>query len=156
MHEFKEFGIRVYGLLLNEKDELLLSHESIGNFSFTKLPGGGLKFGEDPVNCLKREIKEELHLETEIQELLHVSDHVIPNRFIQGQQVITIYYLIKLDQKATSFVNLNPEIHESLNTENIIRREWKPIKELKKSDFTFPAEKRLLEVLRIKWKEKFN
>ena len=34
------FTIRVYGIILNEKDEVLLSDESYLGHRFTKFPGG--------------------------------------------------------------------------------------------------------------------
>ena len=57
------FTIRVYGILLNERQEVLLSDESYMGYRFTKFPGGGLEYGEGTVDCLKREIREETGLE---------------------------------------------------------------------------------------------
>jgi hypothetical protein len=35
-------NIRVYGLLINQQNEILLVDEQIDDFKFTKFPGGGL------------------------------------------------------------------------------------------------------------------
>jgi hypothetical protein len=40
------FNVRVYGLLLDPQNRLLVSDEYIKGEFFTKLPGGGLEFGE--------------------------------------------------------------------------------------------------------------
>ena len=42
----KNFNVRVYGLLINTKNEILVSDERRAGISFTKFPGGGLVFGE--------------------------------------------------------------------------------------------------------------
>jgi hypothetical protein len=50
------FNVRVYGLLFDEKNRLLVSDEFIRGNYFTKLPGGGLEFGEGTRDCLKERI----------------------------------------------------------------------------------------------------
>ena len=58
------FNVRVYGVLLDKANRLLVSDEFIRGNYFTKLPGGGLEFGEGTRDCLKRELKEELGIDT--------------------------------------------------------------------------------------------
>ncbi|MCR6718969.1 MAG: hypothetical protein NVV59_01490 [Chitinophagaceae bacterium] len=41
--------IRVYGLLINEKKQVLVSDEYIRGSYYTKFPGGGLEPGKEPV-----------------------------------------------------------------------------------------------------------
>ena len=57
----KRFNVRVYGILINESDELLVSDELIKGIQFTKFPGGGLEWGEGIQSCLEREFMEELN-----------------------------------------------------------------------------------------------
>jgi hypothetical protein len=45
MSNIDRFNIRVYGILINPNDEVLLIHERMGDFEFTKFPGGGMEFG---------------------------------------------------------------------------------------------------------------
>ena len=49
----KRFNIRVYGILINDRNELLVSDELIKGLQFTKFPGGGLEWGEGTMDCLK-------------------------------------------------------------------------------------------------------
>ena len=49
------FNVRVYGLLINDKNEILISDEQEYGTRFTKFPGGGLEFGEGLIDGLKRE-----------------------------------------------------------------------------------------------------
>lgn len=60
------FTIRVYGIILNENEEVLLSDESYMGHRFTKFPGGGLEYGEGTIDCLKREMREETGCEVEV------------------------------------------------------------------------------------------
>ena len=53
------FNLRVYGILINEQNQLLVSDEYIRGMKITKFPGGGLEFGEGTRDCLKREFLEE-------------------------------------------------------------------------------------------------
>ena len=40
------FNLRVYGILLGENKQVLVSDEFIRGSYYTKFPGGGLEFGE--------------------------------------------------------------------------------------------------------------
>ena len=40
------FNIRVYGILINDKKQVLVSDEFIRGGYYTKFPGGGLELGE--------------------------------------------------------------------------------------------------------------
>ncbi len=87
------FTIRIYGILINEKKQVLVSDEYIrGNF-YTKFPGGGLEFGEGTRDCLKREFKEEMNLEVEIGDHLYTTDFFQLSAFRPDQQIVSIYYM---------------------------------------------------------------
>ena len=68
------FNLRVYGILINEKNEVLVSDEFIRGSYITKFPGGGLEFGEGTRDCLKREFMEEMELTVEVGEHLYTTD----------------------------------------------------------------------------------
>ena len=53
------FNIRVYGILINDQNQVLVSDELIRGKHYTKFPGGGLEYGEGTRDCLKREFLEE-------------------------------------------------------------------------------------------------
>ena len=53
------FTIRVYGILVNQEKQVLVSDEKIRGEYYTKFPGGGMEFGEGTRDCLKREFMEE-------------------------------------------------------------------------------------------------
>jgi len=89
------FNVRVYGILINDKKQVLVSDEFIRGNYFTKFPGGGLEFGEGTRDCLKREFKEEMDLEVEIGEHIYTTDFFQMSAFNPEQQIISIYYFAK-------------------------------------------------------------
>jgi 8-oxo-dGTP diphosphatase len=89
------FNLRVYGILINENKQVLVSDEFIRGNYYTKFPGGGLEFGEGTRDCLKREFKEELDLLVEIGEHIYTTDFFQMSAFNPQHQIISIYYLAK-------------------------------------------------------------
>lgn len=88
------FNIRVYGILVNEKKQVLVSDEFIRGNYYTKFPGGGLEFGEGTRDCLKREFKEEMDLDVEVGEHLYTTDFFQLSAFNPEHQIVSIYYLV--------------------------------------------------------------
>jgi 8-oxo-dGTP diphosphatase len=89
------FNIRVYGILINNENQVLVSDEYIRGEYYTKFPGGGLEFGEGTRECLKREFKEEMELKVEIGDHLYTTDFFQMSAFNPEHQIISIYYYAK-------------------------------------------------------------
>jgi ADP-ribose pyrophosphatase YjhB (NUDIX family) len=85
------FNVRVYGILLVD-DCVVVTDEITRGGKFTKLPGGGLEFGEGTRDCLKREFLEEMDLEVEIGDHIYTTDFFQMSAFNKEQQIISIYY----------------------------------------------------------------
>ena len=88
------FNVRVYGILVNKQNEVLISDEQLGNFAFTKFPGGGLEYGEGIIDALKREFIEECNLEIDVIRHLYTTDFFEKSSF-NDSQIISIYYLVR-------------------------------------------------------------
>src|ERR1700743_2666510 len=88
------FNVRVYGLLINESNEILISDEQEYGMHFTKFPGGGLELGEGLIDGLKREVVEECNAEVEVLEHFYTTDFFVKSAF-NNSQVISVYYLVK-------------------------------------------------------------
>ncbi|MBS1654421.1 MAG: NUDIX domain-containing protein [Bacteroidetes bacterium] len=84
--------VRVYGILINDKKQVLVSDEFIRGDYFTKFPGGGLEFGEGTRDCLKREFKEEMDLEVKVGDHIYTTDYFQMSAFRADQQILSIYY----------------------------------------------------------------
>ena len=87
--------IRVYGILINEKKEVLVSDEYIRGSYYTKFPGGGLEVGEGTRDCLKREFKEEMDLEVLVGEHIYTTDFFVKSTFNTAHQILSIYYFVE-------------------------------------------------------------
>jgi len=89
------FNIRVYGMLINEKKQVLVSDEFIRGNYYTKFCGGGLEKGEGTIDCLKREFMEEMNLKVEVTSHLYTTDFYQQSAFNPSHQIISIYYYVK-------------------------------------------------------------
>lgn len=86
------FNVRVYGILINEQNQVLVSDEYIRGDYITKFPGGGLEFGEGTRDCLKREFQEEMSLDVRVGDHLYTTDFFQMSAFNPAHQIISIYY----------------------------------------------------------------
>jgi 8-oxo-dGTP diphosphatase len=66
----EEINIRCRGIIVHDGKLLLVRH--VGGKDFYAFPGGHLDFGEDPQECIRRELIEELGVEPHIGRLLYV------------------------------------------------------------------------------------
>ncbi|WP_346859549.1 NUDIX domain-containing protein [uncultured Draconibacterium sp.] len=146
------FTIRIYGLVVNQQQELLISDEYVLETKMTKFPGGGLEFGEGPIDCLIREFKEECNGQ-EIENLRHfyTTDFYQKALFYQNTQLLSIYYLVDLKAPLKFKISEQPFDFEIVNNWGQSFR-WLKIKDIKESDFTFPIDKFVVNKL----KQTFN
>jgi len=86
--------VRIYGILLNDKNQILVSDEYIRGGYYTKFPGGGLEEGEGTRDCLKREFKEEMELDVEVGDHIYTTDYYQKSAFNPNDQIISIYYFV--------------------------------------------------------------
>ena len=96
------FTIRVYGILINEKKQVLVSDEFIRGDYYTKFPGGGLELGEGTRDCLKREFKEEMNLDVLVEDHIYTTDYFQMSAFNPADQIISIYYFVKAPEDITA------------------------------------------------------
>ena len=89
------FNLRVYGILVNEQQQVLVADEYIRGGYYTKFPGGGLEFGEGTRDCLKREFMEEMNLRVAILDHIYTTDYFQMSAFNPSHQIISIYYFVK-------------------------------------------------------------
>lgn len=89
------FNIRVYGIYINEKNEILISDEYIYKKYVTKFPGGGLIHGEGIKDGLLREMVEETGQSFTILQHFYTTDFFVQSAFNPMHQVVSIYYLVK-------------------------------------------------------------
>ncbi|WP_319502105.1 NUDIX domain-containing protein [uncultured Draconibacterium sp.] len=143
-----QFIIRVYGLVINEKKEILLSDEFVLSTKMTKFPGGGLEFGEGLMDGLKREFIEECNGQ-EIENIRHfyTTDFYQKALFFNDAQLISIYYLADLKQPL-KFKISEKSFDFEIDGGTTQSFRWGKIKDLKDDDITFPIDKFVLNKLK--------
>ena len=145
------FNVRVYGLLINEQGQILISDEEEYGFRFSKFPGGGLEYGEGLIDALKREFVEECEAEIEVIEHFYTTDFFCKSVFNESQ-VISIYYLVR--NSAPLNLNFKDNIFDFDSDGDILQAfRWKNIAELNEDDVTFPTDQKVIELLKIKWQK---
>jgi len=138
----KLFNVRVYGLLFNEQNEILVAEEKHYNTFIRKFPGGGLQFGEGLKEAVKREFREELTIEIEIIQHFYTTDFFVSSAFNSKQQVISIFYFVKsLDAISENYFRRKPIAELDNGDEQFY---WIKISDLKEDDFTFPIRKKFV------------
>ncbi|MEN8118819.1 MAG: NUDIX domain-containing protein [Bacteroidota bacterium] len=141
-----KFTIRVYAIIVNEKNEVLLSDEFQFGMKMTKFPGGGMEFGEGTIDCLKREAIEEFGQEIEVLNHLYTTDFFQQAKFKKEYQVVSIYYLAKFKDKIKFKVSEKSfDFNKPKNESQSFR--WQAIKNLEVEDMTLPIDKKVAEII---------
>lgn len=150
------FTIRVYGILKDEQNNVIVSDEKIRGSLFTKFPGGGLEFGEGTRECLVREFREEMNLSVQVNEHIYTTDYFQRSAFNPLHQIISIYYsvtalepiLIPNEKKPFEFSEAELELYEQTQqTETFRRIAWDLFSS---SDLSLPIDKIVAQLLKEK------
>ena len=139
----KLFNIRVYAFIMNGYDEVLIAEEFHYDTFMMKFPGGGLQFGEGIFDALKREVKEELNQEVDSATHFHTTDFYVQSKFNADHQVVGVYYIVHLKNDISHLYRKMDKVVAS-NGEEAFK--WKKIAALNPNDFTFPVDKKAVEV----------
>lgn len=110
----RETKIALKGIIVRE-DKVLVAKRALtdkigaGNW---EVIGGKLEFGEDTESCLKREVREEVNLEIDIEGIIYAKNVVID----EETQMFLVVYLcrykdgeVKLSDEHTDFKWVNKE-----------------------------------------------
>ncbi|MBA3704557.1 MAG: NUDIX domain-containing protein [Bacteroidetes bacterium] len=145
----KKFNVRVYGILINSNNQVLVTDELIKGHEITKFPGGGLEFGEGLIDGVKREFMEETNNEVDVTEHFYTTDYFQVSAYDPSHQIISIYYIVKpltkfkihTKQKAFDF-DTRDEYAQAFR--------WIDLKTISENDFTLPIDKIVGGMLRQK------
>jgi len=143
----RHFNIRIYGLLINDLKQVLVSDECRDGFSFTKFPGGGLEFGEGIKDALSREFMEELNIEIEIGDLFYINEFYQESAFNPAHQLISFYYLVHFE----NWQRIEAGKHEFPLCEDGEKYRWVNISDLDPGDITFPIDKLVCSRLKLEF-----
>ncbi len=141
------FNLRVYGVFINQKKQILVSDEFIREKYYTKFPGGGMEMGEGTRDCLKREFKEEMDLAIEVGAHLYTTDYYQQSAFNPEQQIISIYYYVEplepikfpMREKAFDFTEEQLKIYKEKTSIETFR--FIDLKDFSEENVTLPIDK---------------
>jgi 8-oxo-dGTP diphosphatase len=148
------FNVRVYGILLGENNQLLVSDEYIRGGYYTKFPGGGLEFGEGTRDCLKREFMEEMSLDVSVGDHLYTTDFFQMSAFNPEHQIISIYYFVRALEDIKVPIRTKPfdfdaeqlDLYASKHEIETFRFiNWEDLSE---QDVTLPIDKHVVKLLK--------
>lgn len=149
----KGFNVRVYGILIHD-NQVLVSDEHIKGMNITKLPGGGLEYGEGTIDCVVREFKEELNLEIEVESHFYTTDFFVNSAFSNNNQVISIYYVVRAKSDFEFKIAAKPfDFIKKKDGAQSMR--WVDLAKISENDFTFIIDKRIGDMLNNNWKNLF-
>lgn len=134
-----KFNIRVYVACVKDKRVFALFEEYAGE-QLLKLPGGGLEYGEGTLECLRREMDEELNLKLKNIQHFYTQEDFLVSRFRDNEQLLTIYYSAEIEDENDLLI-IDPCIEKT---------EWISL-EQEENPFPLPVDRIVFEKL----KEKF-
>ena len=139
------FNVRVYGILINDNNEVLISDEQEYGMRFSKFPGGGLEYGEGLTDGLKREFIEECNTEIEIINHFYTTDFFVKSAF-NDSQIISVYYVVKAISNL-NFITKTIVFDFDGEGEVLQSFRWVNLKDLTPDELTFPIDKHVAELL---------
>ncbi len=144
------FNIRVYGILVNNLNQVLISDELIKGKHYTKFPGGGLEFGEGLIDCLIREFKEETELDILVDEHFYTTDFFQISAFNENHQIISVYFKVFVDEsidviKHMEAINQKTQFEKINSNDEVFR--WISLEKLSEESVTLPIDKVVVKKL---------
>lgn len=131
MNRVQRTRLAAYGLLVEEGRILLArlsnTEKEVGKWT---LPGGGIDFGEHPLDAVVREFREESGLRVRVQEIVHVDSELLelPNSDLHAVRVI--YKVEKMEGELTVEVGGSTDLVQYFSKEEANRLVLVPLASL--------------------------
>ena len=119
---------------------------------FTKLPGGGLEFGEGTRDGLAREFVEETGITVTVGSHLYTTDFFQISAFNKKDQIISIYYIVhsrdtaKIKTSEKNFDFSPEQIADKKGTFESFR--WVNFEDLNENSMSLPIDKVAIQILK--------
>lgn len=146
--EKQDISIMVGEHLLNfrvsaviKKGDKILVHHTIGSEHFT-LPGGRVKEGESSIEAIKREIKEELNIETEYIRAVSIIENFFE---MKGKQYHEILMTHELKFKEEEIYNKESYEPAEIDKKDKLEFFWIKVKDIEQMNFVPNAMKEILK-----------
>lgn len=144
--QLDKFNLRIYGLLIQE-GKILVTDELRGGMKMTKFPGGGLEFHESFEECLYREFMEEMDQPINVLNYFFHNENIQPSAFKANERLVSFYYFVELKgRKNFETVDLPFQFKDG----DVQCFRWLDIAAMSAEDFTFPIDKKVVQLLKEK------
>ncbi len=140
------YNIRIYGIWINSRHEVLVTDELRNGYPMTKFPGGGHEFGEGLAQGLKREWQEELQLDIAVGELFYVNDFLQVSAFNLQDQLLSVYYKVSANENADLRL-ADKAMDFPPDSKNAQTFRWVALADLREEVFTFPVDRVVVGML---------
>jgi 8-oxo-dGTP pyrophosphatase MutT (NUDIX family) len=141
-----KYNLRVYALIINDRQEILLSDEYQLDMKMTKFPGGGMEYGEGTIDCLQREAMEEFGQPLTNIRHFYTTDYYQPALFFKDHQLVSIYYRAEFSEGIRFRISDRPfDLPEMKNGQQSFR--WAALASLRETDLSFPIDRKVLRLL---------
>lgn len=134
-----KINVRVYAAIIKDRKVLALHEEYVGE-NLIKFPGGGLEYGEGVLECVQRELEEELNIKVKNIEHLYTQEDFLVSKFRSNEQLITIYYLAEMMDENELLI-MDPCIEKT---------EWVSL-DIEENPFILPIDNVVFEILKKKF-----
>lgn len=133
------FNLRVYALIVNEFNEILISDEYRYGQFFSKFPGGGVQVNEGIKEALIRELNEELNYCATEASFYFFNESYQASAF-DDSTLIAFYYVIRIPKMELGKL---PSYSIPFSEEQEKQR-WVKLSELSPKDLTFPIDQQVM------------
>lgn len=134
-----KINIRVYATIV-KNGKVLALHEEYAGEHLMKFPGGGLEFGEGALECVERELEEELNVKLKNVEHLYTQENFLVSKFRDNEQLLSIYYLAEIIDENELLI-MDPCIEKT---------EWVSL-DAEENPFPLPVDKMVFGILQRKF-----
>lgn len=138
------FNLRVYALIIDQSNRILVSDECRFGHFFTKFPGGGIEKNEGIIDALRRELQEELEAEMLDSSFFYVNDFHQVSAFDTEHSLVVFYYKVRVQ----SIEKLGISSYSIPFTVETEKQRWISLSDLQVNDLTFPIDQVVLEKLK--------
>ncbi|PIS16659.1 MAG: hypothetical protein COT61_02785 [Candidatus Portnoybacteria bacterium CG09_land_8_20_14_0_10_44_13] len=112
----------VAGMIINKEGKILLCKSSKWN-NLWVVPGGHIEYGESIEEAIKREVKEEVGLDIELEKILFVQELIEPKDYFKKRHFISFQCICSTKIDDVKLDNIEMQNYKWVKPENALKEE---------------------------------